>query len=209
MAKSAAGLEATMATDERELSHRYVKVLSSDFSMAKVFEETVAVDDVKELKEDQLKMIIQFIKRLNAVIAVNGEILVELNKGPSSSRNMSMGLGYLKYHMVTSWLQVEKFICFHCCDFKLTKGLSEGEVKTGVITEIKEDDLKIHPFLNRQVGFWPRGLQQQDVGRLRQGRQAAQLGAQPGSPWRPAEGDQGVHPHPCSSQRAQRQITRA
>ena len=110
MAKTAAGMEAAMATEEREFSHRYVKVLSSDFSMAKVFEETVTVDDVKELKEDQLKMIIQLIRRLSAVIEVNGHTLVELNKGLSSARNMIMGLDYLKYHMATSWLQVGKLI---------------------------------------------------------------------------------------------------
>ena len=112
-AKSAAALEAAMPSEEREFSHRYVKVLSSDFQMAKVFEETIAVEDVKELKEDQLKMIIQFTKRLNAVISVNAEIIVELNKGLSSSRNKTMELGYLRYHRATSWLQVEKFICFH------------------------------------------------------------------------------------------------
>ena len=51
-AKSAAALEAAMPSEEREFSHRYVKVLSSDFQMAKVFEETITVEDVKELKED-------------------------------------------------------------------------------------------------------------------------------------------------------------
>ena len=111
MAKSAAGMEAAMAAEERELSHRYAKVLISDFIMAKTFEEAITADDIKELKDDQLKMVIQFIKRLNAVIEVNDQILVELSKGLSSARTMIMGLDYLKYHMPTSWLQVEKFIC--------------------------------------------------------------------------------------------------
>ena len=96
MAKTAAGVDAAMATEERELSHRYVKVLSSGFIMAKTFEEAVTADDIKELKDDQLKMIVQFIRRLNAVIEVNDHILVELDKGLSSAHAMIMGLDYLK-----------------------------------------------------------------------------------------------------------------
>jgi hypothetical protein len=147
MAMSAANLSGKINASQedqeehREFSHRYVKVLSSDFKMAQTFEAAITQEDVVQLSDEQLKMIIRYIRGINSVIEVDPQVLIGINQGLVQARATVSSLAYLKYHMPVAWLQLEKFISFHCLGIKAEASTEDQKEKINrEVLKVKEDE---------------------------------------------------------------------